>query len=197
MIRGIGKNSAYCYNSCTDEVWSSEEGHYRNIDSKNCAEGKKVLNKLVRCKKKKKSLCKRQTFSLPCCSIDLSAYCLHNRKCAKPPCSPGSYEYDPPWMKGLCTSGSPKFDYPSSTFSLPEGNYGEATPFRRAIKRKNNDSLTFGYLSVYAKCEYSGEWRIMGATCDESAEVRPGGVPKNVWGEKEAVRCVLGETSFR
>ena len=178
-------NSTYCYNSCTDEVWSSEEDSYRDIDVENCAEGKKVLDQLVRCKERKKALCKRQAFTLPPCGIDVSEYCVHNRKCLNPPCSPNSYEYDPPWIKSICVSGSQRFNYPSSSFSLPEGNYGEATPFRRAIKRKNKDSLAFGYISVYARCEYSGEWRVMGATCDESPKMRPGGIPKNVWGRKK------------
>ena len=179
--RGKWNSNIRCYNSCTDEVWSSGESDgYRSLDDdKNCAGNNSRNRLLVKCDEGKQFLCRRTTLTLPSCSIDLNDFCHHDKNSVPPINSYSSLQ-----IKNICESGSLNVSSSSSSspIILPRGNYGDTTPIIRKIVRNN---LTFGYVSTYARCEYSGQWQIMGVTCDEDPKVRPHGRPQNIWGRKK------------
>ena len=177
--RGEWNNSIYCYNSCTDEVWSNgDSDDYRSLDDdKNCAGNNSRNRFLEKCDERKQFVCGRTTLALPSCSIDLNDFCHHDKNSVPPINSYSSLQ-----IKNICESGSLNVSSSSSPIILPRGNYGDTTPIIRKIVRNN---LTFGYVSTYARCEYSGQWQIMGVTCDEDPKVRPHGRPQNIWGRTE------------
>ena len=177
--RGKWNSNIHCYNSCTDEVWSSgESDSYQSLDEdKNCAGNNRRNRLLVRCDEWEEFLCRRTTLTLPSCSIDLRDFCHHDKNIVPPVNNYSSLQ-----IKNICESGSLNVSSSSLPIILPRGNYGDTTPIIRKIVRNN---LTFGYVSTYARCEYSGQWHIMGVTCDEDPKVRPHGRPQNIWGRTE------------
>ena len=177
--QGKWNSNIRCYNSCTDEVWSSGESDgYRSLDDdKNCAGNNSRNRVLEKCNEGKQFVCGRTTLALPSCSINLRDFCRHDKNIVPP-----VNNYSSQKIKNICESGNLNVSSSSSPIILHRGNYGDTTPIIRKIVRNN---LTFGYVSTYARCEYSGQWQIMGVTCDEDPKVRPHGRPQNIWGRTE------------
>ncbi len=175
--KGDWNNSLWCYNSCADSVYSTGDEKYRSLSSnKDCSGGSKQ-GQTVKCRKNKKSWCQAEVLSHPKCSIDLKPYCKKDKN--EDPV--GSYSPD---MQAIC-QGKGRAEI-SGRISLPEGDYGDTFARPKEVSIKGNH---FGYLSIYALCDYSGKWHIMGATCDKAPLT---GETKNVWGrvKKSNNRCV-------
>lgn len=164
--QGEWKNLVFCYNSCTDSLFSTGLPSFKNLASgTDCSGSTNQTNQVVECDKPRDTWCPAMAVSPPSCSIDLREFCAHEGR-----------------SDGACSGTNPKATF-SGDLQLPPGNYGDTQPVVKGISAPGAGSI--GYISIYARCEYSGEWHIMGLSCDEDPKARPlTGIARNVWGRK-------------
>ena len=167
-------NSISCYNSCQDTVWSLGEDKFQLVASKKCQSGevKQVLGPgQLSCKKRKvsrKKWCDSQAVPTPY-NFDLSDYCNHIKSANPNWQSVYSLE-----VRNIC-NGSRKYTR-NEDFVLPSVDFGKLIKVSKPIKIKklNSSSLAdmeIGQVSLYARCEYTGFFSLLGLTEDGHANI--------------------------
>lgn len=187
--QGEWQHNMSCYNKCTDEVWfKGKEGGYSKAEI-----GDEPISET---KKTKTHWCDSQLVELPSDRCEVTAerinelcdrICDDNGLCQSPDEKINAFCEKDENDRTQIYHGSV---YNNGRFNLPKGDYGQTISHTISTKMELDDSpdpKPIAYLNIHAKCEYTGKWHILGASCDEASIIgefgnRGTAVVQSIWG---------------
>ena len=179
--RGEWVSSVSCYNSCQDTVWTLGNDKFTSVSEKKCQPGDKteILGTgQILCKKNKvsrKKWCSSQNVKIDY-NFNMSDYCNYIKSQAN---WRDTYSSK---LNEICDTHLVK-EYRGSAgnlkvLTLPASNFGQmrkvSYPVRiKKLKSDLDADFEIGRVSLFARCEYSGFFSILGMTEDSHSNINP------------------------
>ena len=179
--RGEWVSSVSCYNSCQDTVWTLGDDKFTSVSEKKCQPRDKteVLGTgQILCKKNKvsrKKWCSSQNVKIDY-NFNMSDYCDDIKSQAN---WKDTYSLE---LNEICDTHLVK-EYRESAgnlkvLTLPASNFGQmrkvSYPVRiKKLKSDLDADFEIGRVSLFARCEYSGFFSILGMTEDSHSNINP------------------------
>ena len=190
-------SSVSCYNSCQDTVWSLGDDKFQSINNKKCQPGEIAVqlgSGQMICKKNqnsRKKWCSSQFVSVPY-QFDLGDYCSKITSTANWQNTYSSH------IANIC-NGSKRWGQNTGGLTLPSASFGKIVKVSKPIKIKKLKGapladMEIGQVSLYARCEYTGFFSLLGLTEDVHSNITLSGDFENQKGRKKTTQ-VIGAVS--